>query len=109
MLFVSSVVQGASNSENGLTKSTNTSHVLAVNDFVEVKVYKEDDLLTKTRVDQDGTISLPLIQSVAVAGKTIAQAREVVRQLYEKDYLVSAGVTITLSCQGGTCSSYRTS
>lgn len=81
---------------NTVSAATNTSYVLAVNDFVEVKVYKEDDLLTKTRVDQDGTISLPLIQSVPVAGRTIAEAREIVRRLYEKDYLVSANVTVTL-------------
>jgi len=80
---------------NGLA-STNTSYILNVNDLVEVKVYKEDDLLTKTRVDQDGTISLPLIRTVTVSGRTIAEAREVIRQLYEKDYLVSANVLVTL-------------
>ena len=81
---------------NSIAPGTNTSLVLGVGDLVEVKVYKEDDLLTKTKIDQDGTIYLPLIHAVPVAGKTIAEAREVVRRLYEKDYLVSADVTVTL-------------
>lgn len=78
------------------TNSTNTSYVLGANDLIRVAVYKEPDLTTETRVDQDGTVSLPLVQTVKVGGRSIAEAREVVRQLYEKDYLVAAYVTITL-------------
>jgi protein involved in polysaccharide export with SLBB domain len=86
----------AAGSTNIFASGTNTSYVLAVNDLVEIKVYKEDDLATKTRVDQDGTISLPLIKTVPVSGRTIAEAREIIRQLYENDYLVSASVMVTL-------------
>jgi protein involved in polysaccharide export with SLBB domain len=86
----------AAGSTNNFASGTNTSYVLTVNDLVEIKVYKEDDLATKTRVDQDGTISLPLIKTVPVSGRTIAEAREIIRQLYEKDYLVSASVMVTL-------------
>jgi polysaccharide export outer membrane protein len=75
---------------------TNTSYVLSVNDLVKVEVYKEDDLRREGRIDQDGTISLPLIQTVRVGGRTIADAREMIRRLYEKDYLVSADVSVTL-------------
>lgn len=76
---------------------TNTaSYVLLVNDLIKVEVYKEEDLRRETRIDQDGTVKLPLIESVRVAGKTIASAREVIKSLYEKDYLVSADVAITL-------------
>ena len=49
-----------------------------------------------TRIDQDGTVSLPLIQTVRVAGRTVAEARAIIRGLYEKDYLVSAGVDISV-------------
>lgn len=76
--------------------TTNASYVIGVNDLIRVAVYKEPDLTTETRVDQDGTVSLPLVQTIRVAGKSIAEAREVVRQLYEKDYLVDAHVIITL-------------
>ena len=75
---------------------TNGSHVLQANDLIEVKVYKEDDLRTETRIDRDGTVTLPLIQTVVVGGRTIAEARDDIRRLYEKDYLVSAEVMVTV-------------
>lgn len=79
-----------------VASGTNTSYVLGVNDLIRVAVYKEADLTTETRVDQDGTVSLPLIQTVKVGGRSVAEARDVLRQLYEKDYLVDAHVTITV-------------
>lgn len=95
--FVSS---GDRSTAGPVTKSTptgtNTSYILLVNDLVRVVVYREPDLQRETRVDQDGTITLPLIESVRVGGKTIAEARALIRGLYEKDYLVSADVDIAL-------------
>ncbi len=79
-----------------LTNGISTSYVLGVNDLIRVAVYKEPDLTTETRVDQDGTVSLPLIRAVKVGGRSVADARDVLRQLYERDYLVSADVTITV-------------
>lgn len=75
---------------------TNTSYVLAANDLIRIELYKEPDLTTETRVDQDGTVSLPLVKTVKVGGRSVAEAREVIRQLYEKDYLVAAHVNIVL-------------
>jgi len=80
----------------GVGGAPNTSYILSVNDLVKVEVYKEDDLRREGRIDQDGTLTLPLIQTVRVGGRTIAEAREMIRRLYEKDYLVSAEVNITL-------------
>jgi len=76
--------------------STNTSYVIAANDLIRFVIYKEPDLDTETRVDQDGTVSLPLIQSVRVGGRSVAEARELVRELYEKDYLRAAHVNIVI-------------
>jgi polysaccharide export outer membrane protein len=83
-------------STNQPAEGTNTSYVLTANDLIRVEVYKEADLSTSTRVDQDGTIFLPLVETVKVGGRTVAEAREVVRQLYEKDFLRAAHVTITV-------------
>lgn len=80
----------------GSIPSTNASYVFAANDLIRVELYKEPDLTTETRVDQDGTVSLPLVQTVKVGGRSVAEAREVIRQLYEKDYLVAAHVNIVL-------------
>ncbi len=76
--------------------STNKSYVISVNDLIRFEVYKEPDLTTETRVDQDGTVSLPLVKTVMVGGRSISEARETVRLLYEKDFLVAAHVNIFL-------------
>lgn len=76
--------------------NTNKSYVISVNDLIRFEVYKEPDLTTETRVDQDGTVSLPLVKTVMVGGRSIAEARETVRQLYEKNFLVAAHVNIFL-------------
>ena len=76
--------------------STNKSYVISVNDLIRFEVYKEPDLTTETRVDQDGTVSLPLVKTVVVGGRSISEARETVRLLYEKDFLVAAHVNIFL-------------
>ncbi|MEQ2008551.1 MAG: polysaccharide biosynthesis/export family protein [Limisphaerales bacterium] len=88
-------IQPKGTATNSLS-SANTSYTLLVNDLIKVEVYNEKDLERVTRVDQDGTISLPLIQTVRVAGRTVAEARAIIRGLYEKDYLVSAGVDISV-------------
>ena len=40
------------------------NYLLAPNDLVAVTVFQEDDLATKSRVGNDGTISVPLIGTV---------------------------------------------
>ncbi|HEY3353081.1 MAG TPA: polysaccharide biosynthesis/export family protein, partial [Polyangia bacterium] len=67
---------------------------LAVDDVFEVRVYGEADLSNTYRVTPDGSISFPLIGSVAVAGRPpAAVAREIERRLGER-YLQRPQVTI---------------
>lgn len=75
---------------------SNTSYVISANDLIRFEIYKEPDLTTETRVDQDGTVSLPLVKMVRVGGRSISEAREAVRELYEKDFLVAAHVNIVV-------------
>lgn len=72
-----------------------SSQILNPGDEVELKVYREDDLNTKTKLDKDGTIALPLIGEVKIGGLTIKKARELITLLYEKDYLVNPQITLT--------------
>lgn len=71
------------------------SYTLKSGDQIELKVYREDDLATKTKVDKGGTIALPLIGEVKIGGMTVRDARLLITQLYEKDYLVNPQVTLT--------------
>lgn len=82
--------------QNISTNLTNNVYRLAPNDLVEVKVYLEPDLDAKGVVDEFGCINLPLLGAVKVAGKTPAEAANLIKALYEKDYLTQANVNLTV-------------
>ncbi len=71
-------------------------YVLAANDVILVEVYQEEDLRSNRRIGQDGTVNLPLIESVVLGGKTIDQATALIRDELAKDFLVNPRVTITV-------------
>ena len=45
-------------------------------------------------VSQDFTISLPLIGIINVKGRSLRQTEDLIRQLYDRDYLVNPQVTL---------------
>lgn len=84
-------------------QSTNTSssdsakvYLLYPNDVIQIHVYQEDDLDTKGRIAQDGTLTLPLIGVVKVGGKSVEQAASMIQEFYKKDYLVNPQVGVTI-------------
>ena len=79
------------------TKGNETNTLsLAVDDLVEIKVYQQPDLETKSRIDQDGSITMPLLGSIKISGKSIEEARTIIHDLLAKDYLVNPQVNITV-------------
>jgi protein involved in polysaccharide export with SLBB domain len=76
------------------------SYVLTPNDVLEIKVFQEDDLESKLRVAQNGTINFPLIGMVSVAGRTPNDAAAAIRAALAKDYLVNPQVTVTVAEYG---------
>ena len=92
LLFCAFGVPAQDNASTSSGKSQ--TYVLAPNDVVQIKVYQEDDLETKARVGQDGTISFPLIGVVPIGGKTVEQAGALIREKLDKDYLVNPQVTL---------------
>src|ERR1700722_5983858 len=71
-----------------------TARILSPNDVISVTVYQEDDLTTKTVIDKNDMVMLPLLGQVKVGGLTIGQATERIQQLYDKDYLVNPQVNL---------------
>ena len=57
-------------------------------DQLLVEVYRHPDLEKVSRVEADGTITLHLIGQIEVEGMTVAEIREKVAALYNRDYLV---------------------
>jgi polysaccharide export outer membrane protein len=74
------------------------SQKLGPGDAVRVTVFGQPDLATEARVSDKGTIELPLVGSVKVAGKAPAEAAGAIGDALKKgQYLKSPQVTVALT------------
>jgi polysaccharide export outer membrane protein len=71
-----------------------SARMLSPNDVISMTVYQEDDLATKTIIDKNGMVMLPLLGQVKISGLTVGQATARIQQLYDKDYLVNPQVNL---------------
>lgn len=78
------------------SSSGSTDYVLQPSDLIRVLVFQEPDLLREVRITQEYTITLPLIGTIDLRGKTVRQAEEIIRSLYDKDYLVNPQINLTV-------------
>lgn len=83
-------------SAGGALSSGESDYVLVVGDVVELNIFREPDLTTQATIARDGTVQLPLIREVALAGYTIRDARELLRGLYDKQFLVDPQVFLNV-------------
>jgi len=77
-------------------KAASTNYLLAANDVIHIKVFREEELDSTVRLAKDGTIIFPLIGSLQVGGKTTAQATTMIRDLLAKDYLVNPQISLSI-------------
>jgi polysaccharide export outer membrane protein len=69
-------------------------------DVLEVTVIGNQDASRVAPIDPGGTITLPLVGEVPVAGRTLAQVRQQVSALLAKDYLVNPQVDVRIKEYG---------
>ncbi len=69
-------------------------YIIQPEDVVQITVYQEADLTTRTRVSSEQEIILPLLGRVSVAGLSVAQLQERLTQLLGEDYLVNPQVQV---------------
>ena len=81
-------------SENVLDTSSN--YILKSSDFIRIEVFQEPDLLKEVRISADGMVALPLIGKIKVGGHTIQEAQELIRDLYNRDYLVNPQINLLI-------------
>ncbi|MGF7160638.1 polysaccharide export outer membrane protein [Rhodoligotrophos appendicifer] len=67
---------------------------ISANDVLAIDVFQVDSLDRTVQVDATGNVSLPLIGSVAAAGKSVRQLEQEIEKAYEEDYLQSPDVTV---------------
>jgi polysaccharide export outer membrane protein len=77
------------------TAATEQVHI-APSDMLEIKVFQADELSGKVRVESDGTISLPLIGNLKVAGLTPTEVENRIKSLLSVKYLQDPQVTVFL-------------
>jgi len=80
----------------GALSSGESDYMLVVGDTVALNVFREPDLTTQATIARDGTVQLPLIREVKLAGLTIRDARELLRTFYDKQFLVDPQVFLNV-------------
>jgi polysaccharide export outer membrane protein len=73
-----------------------TDYVLQPSDLVRVMIFQQPDLEREVRITQEHTITLPLIGTVLLKDKTVRQAEIIIRELYDRDFLVNPQVSLTV-------------
>lgn len=76
--------------------SQRADYVLQPLDLIKLEVFQEPDLERQVRLSQECIVTLPLIQAVSLKGKTLQQAQDIIRVLYDRDFLVNPQVNLTL-------------
>jgi len=73
-----------------------TDYVMQPSDLIRVLIFQQPDLLREVRITQEYTYTLPLFGTIDLRGRTVRQAEEIIRSLYDKDYLVNPQVNLTV-------------
>ncbi|PAW63585.1 MAG: hypothetical protein B9S34_14115 [Opitutia bacterium Tous-C1TDCM] len=73
-------------------------YVLQPQDVIRVQVFQEEEINKQGEVgiSSESTITLPMIGTISVAGLTVRQAEQKIRDLYDKDFLVNPGVSVNV-------------
>lgn len=79
------------------TAASENTYRLSTDDVISVTVFNEPDLnLKETKINDDGTISVPLLGQVNIQGKTVLEVETLLNELFEKDYLVKPQVSVSI-------------
>ncbi len=90
------ILQAAGPAQSSSGPAEATDYVLQPSDLIRVLIFQEPDLLREVRITQECTITLPLIGTIDLRDRTVRQAEEIIRRLYDRDYLVNPQVNLTV-------------
>lgn len=77
--------------------SPDREYLLQPQDILRIFIFQHDDLnkqMEAVRISDTHTISLPLVNSIDLRGRTARQAEEVIRAAYDRDFLVNPQVSV---------------
>lgn len=90
---------GETSAQDGQERGSFSSkaYVITNTDRIRIAVYQEEDLSVISRVDALGSVNLPLVGAVKVAGTTVEKAERVIETAYrEGRFLRNPKVTINV-------------
>lgn len=73
-----------------------SNYVIKPGDTLEFRILGEPDMDMTLRVEQNGSIQLPMIGQVRVAGRTASEARSAIYRLYVPDYFVKPQIQLSV-------------
>jgi len=76
--------------------TVSSTYELSPYDVIDVSIYGEEDLHTRAKLGADGTALLPLIGTVSLAGKTVAEANELIRKRYAAGLVKDPHILLTV-------------
>ncbi|MCL7489370.1 MAG: polysaccharide biosynthesis/export family protein [Desulfobulbaceae bacterium] len=76
----------------GITRATD--YILGPGDVIRISVYDNDDLLTITRVSDDGMIAMPLLGQIKIEGLTVSQAADLITKRLADGYIINPQINI---------------
>lgn len=77
--------------------TVSSTYELSPYDVIDVSIYGEEDLHTRARLGSDGTVLLPLIGNISLAGKTVTEANELIKKRYaDGGYVKDPHVLLTV-------------
>ncbi|MGE9295401.1 MAG: polysaccharide biosynthesis/export family protein [Puniceicoccales bacterium] len=99
LILVALLAASAAQAQDSLSKKAGlagANYILQPLDVILIKVFQEPELEQEVRVSGEGSITLPLIGKIHVAGMTVHDATRMITDLYNRDYLVNPQVTLLL-------------
>jgi polysaccharide export outer membrane protein len=76
--------------------AVSSTYRLSPYDVIDISVYNEEDLHTRAKLGSDGTVLLPLIGSVSLDGKTVAEANDLIQKRYAEGFVKDPHVLVTV-------------
>jgi len=77
-----------------------TEYRISHQDILQISVFQVNDLNNAVQVNQDGTVTLPLIGKCQVAGKTTSEAEQIIAGKLRQKYLQSPQVSVSVKTYG---------
>jgi len=84
----------------GFTNPEVNEYRISQQDILQISVFQVNDLNNAVQVNQDGSITLPLIGKVRVVGETTSEAEQTIAAKLRQKYLQSPQVSVSIKTYG---------